>query len=311
MKNKSKILFVLISIVLFAGLIYSYDYTTAKELVYKVDAGAKLRIENISGQVKIDSWDKGEIWVKYTMTVEGRSKEDAEEDANRIKIKTKRSGNLVEITVDYDNHNIFKHRDMDAMVDFEVKVPANCNLDISNVSGDILINNINAEVKTENVSGNIFVKRTKGVLNMDNVSGDVNVNDHQGKLILQIVSGDAILTGIDGTIDTEGVSGDIKIENAKSSRLKAETVSGDLKFNGEFTGNAVVTFDSVSGNINLNLPKNSGIDYDMSSFSGELVIIQADGKRIAKSRETEGTIGDAKIRLRIETLSGDAIITLK
>jgi DUF4097 and DUF4098 domain-containing protein YvlB len=287
-----------------------------KEITYKVESNAKLIIENVSGWVKIESWDKDNISIEYTIYSEGDDSSEAERNLQKIKVISNKSGNQVEVKVKYEKSGFLRISDgkVRGYVNFDVKVPRDCRIDAENVSGDTRINGINADISSSTVSGDNIVKSTKGKLKISAVSGNLMLTSHKGRIEANCVSGDMEFSDIESELKAESVSGDINLTNARLSGFNAETVSGDMIVAGEFADKSEISLDTVSGDIRLTIQNEVGLEYSLSSFSGDLMINLPKGKNIMKSKNLSGSFdsaGKPKINLNASSLSGDIKIETK
>jgi len=94
--------------------------------------------------------------------------------------------------------------------DVEAEVPTQSRLELTTVSGDITV---------EQVNGEALVKT---------VSGDIDLEDHDGKTDISTISGDVALVGHAGATVVETRSGNIEVEMAGPIEGSAITHSGDV-----------------------------------------------------------------------------------
>jgi DUF4097 and DUF4098 domain-containing protein YvlB len=293
------------------------DAKIQKEITYKVENNAKLVIDNISGWIKIESWDKNDISIEYTIHAYGDNDSEAKENLQKIKVLSNKSGNQVEVKVKYEKDGGFlgiSSRSVQGYVNFNIKVPKDCRIDAVNVSGDTQIQGIAAEISSSTVSGENIVKNVKGKLKISAVSGNLVLTGHKGRIEANCVSGDMEFSDIESELKTESVSGDVILTNAKLSGFNAETVSGDIIFSGEFLDKSEISLETVSGDIVLKIQNEIGLEYSLSSFSGDLMINLPNGKNIIKSKKLSGSFdskGKQKVSVDASTLSGDIKIEIR
>ena len=111
-----------------------------------------------------------------------------------------------------------------------------------------------SNIKLEGVSNDIFANQLSfDSLNVARVSGNLVLTDCQGK-----------------TLKLETVSGDNNV--AMSDLVSAEfaTVSGSTQLKSMNT-NPRIKFESVSGNLALQIPEDSQVEIDFESMTGDLV----------------------------------------
>ncbi|MGM9650709.1 MAG: DUF4097 family beta strand repeat-containing protein [Faecousia sp.] len=147
------------------------------------------------------------------------------------------------------------------------------------------------ELSVETVSADVTVTGcTAQELSVDTTSGDLHIQDAGGE-----------------ELDLDTVSGNMTGEELTFSKVDGESVSGEmaLAFQYGFCPREA-EFDSVSGNVTLTLPENSGFTAEFDSvsgdFSSELACTQAKGVYIC---------GDGSARLSVNTTSGNMQVLIQ
>ena len=123
------------------------------------------------------------------------------------------------------------------------------------------------------------------------------------------VSGSVEAMDLDGDVEGATVDGDVVI--VTSGRAEANTVSGDIDVTFGELGRDDLSFNTVSGDITLRMPDWVDADIEFESLSGDLSSeFELNGVRDDDDRmigtEVEGTIGRGGIRIKMNTVSGDA-----
>lgn len=141
------------------------DYEAQKKLEHRAPASAAhtLDITNKYGDVKIQAWDKQEVWIDVTITVDRASgKEQAEKILDRINVEFSNVGNTIKaVTIlDFDG---FKNINTSFKIDYAVFVPKNISFIL------------------KNKYGNINVDHCGGGTNIDIAYGNLTCNDMVGK----------------------------------------------------------------------------------------------------------------------------------
>lgn len=164
-------------------------------------------------------------------------------------------------------------------VDYTVRLPRRLlgNVRIASVSGDVSLSETDAkEIRIKTISGNVTAERCQGALLLDTVSGDATAQ-----------------------IETD--------------LLKAKTVSGDLRLTLTPSGEKrwELAANSVSGDVEVLLPKGSGARYAFTSMSGSarsrFPVTDAEHGR----GRWAGTIGDGKGEISAHSVSGDLLLSEK
>jgi hypothetical protein len=127
------------------------------------------------------------------------------------------------------------------------------------------------------------------------------------KLSANSVSGDVDVTGVGDEVRARSVSGDVKLERVRAPAVRAASVSGDVEVQIDaLTGAGDLEFTSVSGNVELQLPRSLDADVRLRTVSGELesdfqLTLQGSMNR----RNLAGRIGRGGRELLLTTVSGD------
>jgi hypothetical protein len=193
-----------------------------------------LRVSNVSGRIEIQGWNRNEIAITGTLgpMVERLEIQEGENAVIRVVVPRNSRG--------------------DASAQLTIRVPANRRLEVSNVSGGIVVSDLRGNVIASSVSGGVQVSGS---------SSDVRVN---------AVSGGVLVRGVTGSADVNTVSGGVRIEGGTLSRLSVRAVSGGVRFNGGLTPDASASIEVHSGSVELHLPASLAADFDVSTFSGRI-----------------------------------------
>jgi len=121
------------------------------------------------------------------------------------------------------------------------------------------------------------------------------------------VSGDVKLSGTQGDIRASSVSGDVHLDHLHATALHATTVSGDIDAQMDaLTGGGDLEFETVSGDVGIEMPQALDADLRLSTVSGSIDTdypLTVNGRM--SRRSLEARIGKGGRRLAISTVSGD------
>lgn len=142
----------------------------------------------------------------------------------------------------------------------------------------------------------------------DDVSIDIRVRMPRNlRVRAGSVSGDVTITGAEGEVRGSSVSGDVRLDGLRASSVRASSVSGNVDVVvTALTGEGPLEFNSVSGNVTAELPRNVNADVSMRTVSGTLdsdFPLTLSG-RMSRSR-LEARIGNGGRELEVHTVSGD------
>ncbi len=245
------------------------------EKVYDVSPGVKLRVELISSDLKINSWDKNQVRIRIHLKYSGSKPEvitEGDEDEVFLKIRPARKF-------------CFFCREDNYKGEVEITVPRKISPDIHTVSGDI-------EVQVEEM----------GDGEIHSVSGEITLKIHRGsRLRLETVSGD-IRVNLDEVevLDSSSISGDMKIQGQSLHKLRVSTISGDVFLQGD--SGRRWCLHSISGDLRIKAPEKLCF-LKLKSTGGEIETpdLKVEGKLERKKC-------DNGLSIRAKTVSGDIII---
>ena len=123
------------------------------------------------------------------------------------------------------------------------------------------------------------------------------------------VSGDIRIKATAGEVEARSVSGDVHLTNVRASQLRAETVSGNITYQGSAEGTGSFDLSSHSGDLRLEMPGNTAASLSLQTFSGDLssqfpMTLQP-GQNGRRNRKMEFTINGGGIRISAQTFSGN------
>lgn len=281
-------------------------------------------LEQPTGDVHVEGWDKPEIEVSITeegiFEIEqtgsqivirnrpGRFKlvdflEPATEDLRDLGIDLSKVASRVERSVERRMKDVKKmgrniNFDIDLSNwrggrDYNIKVPHNCDLRLRTSSGDIVIAGVN------------------GTLDLQSSSGDIRVREIGGNALIASSSGDLGIENLNGRLAVRTASGDIITHNLVVSEVSAATASGDLDLDLTRMPEGNVEVRTVSGDLDLFLPADAAFRAEVHTISGSVRCgfpREAVQYNSSHKRETVLNVNGGGKNLQLNTVSGDVTI---
>jgi DUF4097 and DUF4098 domain-containing protein YvlB len=137
----------------------------------------------------------------------------------------------------------------------------------------------------------------------------VNGSGQRSLLTVTTVSGDANVQRVAGEVNGNTVSGDFTIAMGDTARSRLRSTSGDLGIRGRLVPDARLDFESISGDIRLDLEGPVGAEFDVSSFNGDIRNCfgpkPVRTSQYAPGSELRFREGQGSARVRLKTLNGD------
>ncbi len=211
--NYSKPIFLLLLLVLFS---FNGNAQKAERIInksYPLESEGILSLSNSYGNMTLNQWDKEEVKIQITVTVEGGSQDRAEELLKNITFDFEASPSLVSVKTQlphqtgswWKNWSLFGSKSIDYSIDYVVQHPKSANVNLSNSYGSIY---------TDELDGKASIRCSYGKL----VAERMNHEDNQ--IDLQYSPGSTIDYFKSGTIEID-YSG-ISIETAETISLDAD-----------------------------------------------------------------------------------------
>jgi DUF4097 and DUF4098 domain-containing protein YvlB len=257
----------------------------SQEYVFDVDPTAQLVVENIRGTVVIQTSDRNQIAITAVL----HPKSGCEVDT-RLEILQEENGTVKALTrFGQDGINFLTGRNP-CKVDYTILSPSHCNVEVRCVSSNLVVEGIEGKLALDTVSGGMALR---------NISGDLSIN---------AVSGGISGVGMKGDLVVKTVSGDVGLGEVEFGTIKASSVSGDIKLDGSL-GTGPYHFNTVSGDVRLVVPPETGCEIAMSTFSGELKVGLSATYHKRSPRARQVTVQDGGTEIYMHSMSGDLVLT--
>lgn len=274
--------------------------STPINLSKDIRPNAKISIDNVKGEVTVTAWDKNQVQVSGVLG-DGARPLELEGDDHSIDIHVEGG----------DNKSGWFSWGNDTRMQptvLNVRVPRGVEVDINVVSAPVSIDGLDGgKISIDSVSGRIRANLRSPEVNMQTVSGNIDFAGRAGKADLQTVSGDIVAPNITDKVSAQTVSGRMSIGGGPWRDATFSTVSGDTQITGGPGREGKLNVDSMSGDVQVQLPSDASAHLEASTFSGE---IRSDWGNPSKGddgpgKELKTTIGDGKGNIHIESFSGD------
>jgi len=198
------------------------------------------------------------------------------------------------------------------------KVPHECEIEIGNSSGDVLVEGIRSnETQIQTSSGDMEIKGSSTDLELSSSSGEILIKDCDGSKDLRASSGDITVSNAEGDIKVETSSGKQDFNEIKGD-ISAHSSSGEIYIanhggglnlessSGRQTGRDIrltrdSSFRTSSGKIDFDfINEIEDFTFDLTSSSGKIEV----GSTNAKGRVVTGK---GKILIKGKSSSGEQI----
>jgi len=248
--------------------------------------GDRVVVQNLSGSVEVRTWDRAEL------AVEGWGEEI-------VHLGVERSGDrLVVGSTDR------KGRGLD--VEVRLRVPAWASLEIRGRELEVDVSGTESELQVHTVEGAIVASRVSGVVTLTTVDGVIRVEDATGRIAARSRGDDVTLRRVRGEVEAHSGSGDVVLEEMSASSVRAETLDGDLRFQGSLSRGGSYWFSVHDGDADLTLPRGVGASVKVATFDGEFTSdFPVTLQRYGGGGVFEFVLGDGGAKLEIQVFDGE------
>lgn len=258
-----------------------------------VEAGKRILITNVNGNIKVEAWDNNYVDLKAVKTT---SKD--RDELKRVSIVITDDVDL-EIRTEYhkrtdDDDSFFNrmlravsHRSPSVRVDYLVMIPVNANLEqVKTVTGQVFVAGTSGDTYAAATNGKVYVENTRGLLEARNTNGPIHV------------------AGVEGTISAKTTNGDIRIEDAADLSY-ARTTNGSIELSVTRFGNGEMNVSTTNGSIKLTISPEIDAYLDLKTTNGSFfasdfpVMLE----KISR-RHFTGKIGNGGSTISLKTTNG-------
>ena len=250
-----------------------------------VPQGSRLRLQNQGGDVTVKTWDKNQIRIQA-------------DHSSRSAIEVDVRGQVVEIEAK-------GRRGLSSVVDYQLTVPAWMALDIGGMYAEVSIDGTKAPVKVETLEGNIILRGGAETVNLHTVNGRISVAGARGRVELHAVSEGVTVTDLVGELVVESVSGDIDLRHIDAKSVDAQTISGEVIYEGRIVDAGSYSFLTHSGDVTLAIAESANASISVVTGNGEMSSSFTVKAERASRRRNTYRMGNGSANVEVETFSGD------
>jgi Toastrack DUF4097 len=214
-----------------------------QEKTFQTTRDPRISLTNFIGSVSVKGWNKPMVHAVYMVTFTPGVEVDTEPMPPQGKAQRVR----------FETHLLNSQaRNGNATVDYVLEVPNNASLEIRNPQGSVRI---------EGLKGDAWV---------ESVGGPISAIDIAGQLTLRSFGGALEVIRPSGAVEASTVTGDLHFISPLSARIRANTTSGQIYYEGDLAPSGEYVLSSYSGDINIYCPRSSSFELNARSVHGKL-----------------------------------------
>jgi len=250
-----------------------------------VRTGQRLVVDSYGGEIDVKTWGRNAVRVEADPS--SRTAGEVSSSSGAVSVRTE------------------GRRGPPSQVDFTITVPAWMGLDLSGVYTDVKVTGVRAPITVETVQGEVDVNGGEGTVSLRSVQGHVILRGAKGRIDVHSVNEDVRVFDASGEITAETVNGEVVLERVDATSLEAETVNGDLAYDGPLRSGGRYTLSSHNGDVTIAAAENASAMVTVSTFSGEFESdFPVPLKETRKGRRFSFTLGGGSAQVSLESFQG-------
>jgi hypothetical protein len=250
-----------------------------------VESGTRLSVNNYGGEIVVRAWGENRVRVRAS-------------HSSRTRIEIGRGSQSVTVRA-------VGFRGPPQLTDMEINAPRWMALNLSGNYTHITIEGVDATVAAETVDGDISLVGGSGAVTLKSVEGEVVVRGAKGRVDVGSIEGDIRISETTAEIVAETVDGDIILQRVDAAAVDANTVDGDIYYDGAIKDGGRYRFASHDGDLAVAIPERANVQVAVSTFDGEFDSCFPVQITETRKRRFTFTIGNGSARLELETFDGD------
>ncbi len=155
-----------------------------------------------------------------------------------------------------------------AAAELDIRLPRGAQVAVKTITATIVASDVTGWFNS--VSGDVILDGAARRLEAETLDGDIAVKGKSPWLSARTGSGTIKVEGLFHDVRASSVSGGISILNKLVDRGRFESVSGDIRYRGNFATGSALEFDSHAGTITLVLPQNVAGRFRLTTITGTI-----------------------------------------
>jgi hypothetical protein len=182
-------------------------------------AGDILRLAGEKSTIDIKGWTGNYVKIKMLLIAKHPDRSIAERELNFLKYTINKDQNTIHINNYFLSNSIYEDQvKSNLKCQYEILVPVNCLVVISNKYGDVKVSGINSSIELSAELGNIFLSGIKGEMRIKAAYGDIKGENLEGNFFCKAQKSDMNFFNVGGYYKIESSYG--KITLTPSSNFK-------------------------------------------------------------------------------------------
>lgn len=190
--------------------------------------------------------------------------------------------------------------------DLVIEAPVWLALDLRSDELEVTVEGLGADVSVRNVDGDLEVRDVEGTVTLWSVDGEIRITDVRGAVSARSVDGSIDVARVTGDVEVGSTDGDLRLVDVDAGRVDAQTVDGDIGFDGPLRAGGTYALVTHGGDVTAAIQEGVGVRVEVSTFDGSFeAAFPVTLERFRGGREMSFTLGDGGARLVLQAFDGD------
>lgn len=263
------------------------------ERTLEASSGGRLEVNPINkGKVTVSGWDREQVQVRAF-------------HSPQIRFEIQSSKNLVKVEERRPVRSALED------VRLEILVPQRFQVQVIGIMPQVSVEGVEGAVDVNTNQGDIAVRGCSGSVRLSSSGGVLRVEEASGVVQLRTSRNEIVVDGLRGNLEAETVNGDISLSGVASSRVKATSHRGSIRFQGALAAEGVYDLASDNGALELRLDEPLEASFTVGTVSGDFSCdFPLGGVEPKKGERFSFTVGKGGAQVDLLTFRG-AIRILK
>jgi len=289
------------------GALVALSAPQETDTTFAVTPGQRLNVATFGGEVVIRTWELDQVRIEADHS--SREHLVITQTASEVRVRPSSWNSDFEFSVDGEEFDVsmnFRGTRAPAMVDYEIVVPEGMALEIGGLFSDVEIEGAVGEVTIRVLEGEVDIVGARGQISARTGEGDIDIEDVVGALRLSTIGGEITVANASGDITAQSTEGDIDLENIRASRVEAESVDGEIWYQGTIEAQGFYSFTTHDGDVTLEIDPNASARVSVATWDGDLSTdFAVEVPERIRGRRFSFTLGSGSAQIEIEAFDGD------
>jgi hypothetical protein len=289
------------------GALVALSAPQETDTTFTVTPGQRLNVATFGGEIVIRTWELDQVRIEADHS--SREHLVIEQNASEVRVRPSSWNSDFEFNVEGDEFDVsmnFRGGRAPAMVDYEIVVPEGMALEIGGLFTDVEIEGAVGEITVRVLEGEIDVTGARGLVSARTGEGDIDLVDVVGAMRLSTIGGEITVENASGDITAQSTEGDIDLEMVQASRVEAESVDGEIWYQGTIEAQGFYSFVTHNGDVTLEIAPAASARVSVATWDGDLSTdFEVEVPERIRGRRFSFTLGSGSAQIEIEAFDGD------